>query len=237
MKRPASNKHMTTTEIYAVQVRLTALGYTPGVPDGVLGRATMGAIAAFQKAKHLDIKWPGTLGPKTLAALNLPEAEQLSLPWYDEVKRRMGLHELSDRRSLMSWLRSDGSTLGDPSKLPWCGDLVQTALALTLPEEVLPSNPYLARNWSRFGKEVPLQLGAVLVFWRGARSGFSGHVGFAAGQNGKRVYVLGGNQSNRISITPLDTERLLAVRWPLTYVERNIALPLRTGGATSTNEV
>jgi len=50
------------------------------------------------------------------------------LPWMVEAKKVMGLHENRDRAVLAKWLKSDGKTLGDPSKLPWCGDFVDTAI-------------------------------------------------------------------------------------------------------------
>lgn len=65
--------------------------------------------------------------------------------WMVEARSRMGLHEVNDYAALSSWLRSDGPTLGDPRKLPWCGGLVQTAIELTLPGEPIPINPPIWR--------------------------------------------------------------------------------------------
>jgi uncharacterized protein (TIGR02594 family) len=159
-------------------------------------------------------------------------------PWYQELLRRKGLHEVRDRTGLMAWLRSDGKTLGDPAKLPWCGDAIETAMALTLPTEPLPSNPYLARNWLKFG--VPLgrpALGAVIVFWRGSKAGTSGHVGFYAGEDAQAYHVLGGNQSNAITIARLDKARLLGFRWPAKFpLPTTGAVHLTTSGALSRNE-
>jgi uncharacterized protein (TIGR02594 family) len=123
--------------------------------------------------------------------------------WYSEVERRKGLHEVKNRSVLMAWLRSDGHTLGDPSKLPWCGDLVETAIRKTLPKEPIPQNPYLARNWLKFGTKVKPCLGAVLVFNGGKRPPPSGHVGFYAGEDKTHYFVLGGNQSNAINVMTL----------------------------------
>jgi uncharacterized protein (TIGR02594 family) len=231
-----------TIDYKALQKELKNRGFDPGPVDGIVGRRTIAAVAAFQKAEGLDIKWPGTIGPKTLAALfgKKPEISPLvSKPWFDMALTKKGLHEDRDNAELREFLRADGKTLGDPSKLPWCGDLLQTCIAMTLKEEIIPVNPYLARNWMKFGKACKPTLGAVVVFWRGKKDGYSGHVGFYAGESvdGKVLYVLGGNQSDQISVAPLKADRLLGARWPLTAAEpAKPERPMMIGGKLSINE-
>lgn len=232
----------------ALQRALLALGRNPGPIDGKFGALTRKALVAFQA--NAGLKVDGIAGPKTVAALRQalidlgkPPASNLLTdragpPWYQELLRRKGLHEVRDRTGLIAWLRSDGKTLGDPAKLPWCGDAIETAMALTLPTEPLPSNPYLARNWLKFG--VPLgrpALGAVIVFWRGSKAGTSGHVGFYAGEDAQAYHVLGGNQSNAITIARLDKARLLGFRWPAKFpLPTSGTVHLTTTGTLSRNE-
>jgi peptidoglycan hydrolase-like protein with peptidoglycan-binding domain len=146
--------------------------------DGVIGRLTTAAITAFQTSRGPKIEWPGTIGPMTQAAIVAasgdPSRRPMVLPWMEEAKRRLGFKECEDSAALRARLKSDGASVGDPAKLPWCGDFVETAIALTLPHEPLPSNPYLARNWLTFGRLVASAPGAVLVFWRGARTCIEG---------------------------------------------------------------
>jgi len=138
-------------------------------------------------------------------------------PWITEGKKVWGFHEVNNRTELKKWLRSDGLTLGDPSKLPWCGDFVETAIKNTLPDEPFPDplgrNPYWARNWLHFGKAVNPSLYCVMVFERGS----GGHVGFAIGQDDNTFLIFGGNQSNSVSITRITKNRLLGARWPVSY--------------------
>lgn len=138
--------------------------------------------------------------------------------WYLEVERRKGLHETKNKATLWAWLRSDKSSVGDPTKLPWCGDLVETAIRTTLPKEIVPKNPYLARNWLTFGTTVKPCLGCVMVFDGGSRPPPSGHVAFYAGEDATHYHVLGGNQSNAITVMRIAKKRLLknGARWPLT---------------------
>jgi uncharacterized protein (TIGR02594 family) len=154
--------------------------------------------------------------------------------------QKLGWHEKRNNAALMAWLRSDGKTLGDPSKLPWCGDAVETALKLAVPNLALTpelrSNPYWARNWAKFGVSAShMPYGAVVSF---ERPGGGGHVGFAVGKSkdGHLIYVLGGNQTDAITIAPLAATRLLAARWPQEVPMSHAPLPIRTGGALSVNE-
>jgi len=164
------------------------------------------------------------------------------LPWMTEIDRVIGLHEVRDNKALTKWLRSDGKLLGDPAKLPWCGDAVETAVKRGLPNEEFPptlkANPYWARNWAQFGRPCGLVYGAIVSFVRGS----GGHVGFLVGvsEDGKLLRVRGGNQSNEVNDTWIAAHRLLASRWPNTWSTRQqrAALKLTANGAkVSTNEV
>src|SRR5215203_2824172 len=226
-----------------VQQELARRGYDPGPIDGIMGPLTRKAIIEFQDISGIDVKWPGTVGPKTLEAL-FPEngdnaAYDIKYPWVDLLLSKKGLHENRDNKELRAWLKSDGHALGDPSKFPWCGDAVETAIGLTLPSEPRLANPYLARNWDRFGQPVPPTFAAVGRFWRGSPTAITGHVGFLVGRNasGSSYYVLGGNQANRISVVPISASRLATTRWPLTAeYPTTIYLPIMKGGKLSLSE-
>lgn len=192
-------------------------------PDGVRGPITTAAILAAADDGRLTV------------AKAAPASADL--PWMAEARKVMGRHEATNNAELRAWLKSDGETLGDPSKLPWCGDFVATAILLGLPAERFPgaldANPYWARNWALFGRETEPTYGCVLVF---SRDG-GGHVGFAVGQDASCYHVLGGNQSNRVSITRIVKSRMIAARWPSSYPAQPISLPqMAATGTTSTNE-
>jgi uncharacterized protein (TIGR02594 family) len=123
-------------------------------------------------------------------------------------------------------------------KTPWCDDFVETCLCIALPDEpllgALGSNPYWARNWMLFGQKVDPIVGAALVLERGS----GGHVGLAIGQDDTHFYVLGGNQSDAVTLARIAKARLLGARWPATWPPRLQRLPTMTPGdvLTSTNE-
>lgn len=223
------------------QLRLIDLGYPvgPAGADGIAGRRTQAAVRAFQKYRGipatgvLDAATLGLLFPAKDGKNENPAPAKVPLPWMEEILRRKGLHEVRNKGALWAWLKSDGRSLGDPAKLPWCGDAVETAIALTLPDEPLPSNPYWARNWATFGDKVVPRYGAVLVFGRGS----GGHVGFYVGETATHFKVAGGNQSNAITTDALIAKnRLIASRWPATFPITGPGKVTATGGTISTNE-
>jgi uncharacterized protein (TIGR02594 family) len=98
--------------------------------------------------------------------------------------------------------------------IPWCGLFVAHCIGSQLPEEKLPTNPLGARNWAKLGDAASPQLGAVMVFWRQSRNGGLGHVGFYWAEDDNAYHILGGNQSNAVTIARLAKDRLLEARWP-----------------------
>jgi len=210
-----------------IKIMQSELGITA---DGIRGPITDKVLLKAADDGRLKV----VEAPKRL----IPDAVT-DLPWMAEAKRVLGRHEGRDNGWLKSWLKSDGKTLGDPAKLPWCGDFVETCIRLALPGEpftgALGENPYWARNWLGLGGAIPPTYGAVLVFERGS----GGHVGFAVGQDTTSYFVLGGNQSNAVTVARLEKGRLLGARWPASYPRP--AIPrlayMTTGGALSTNEV
>ncbi len=228
---------MSTTK--EIQSRLIQLGYDlgPSGADGIPGRMTTAAVAKFQKDKNLQIKWPGTIGPKTIEALSLgSHITNIIPPWMTIAQNKLGLHEVRNNKELKEFLKSDGNTLGDPAKLPWCGDFVETCIAVALPQEPMIINPYWALNWLKFGIEIDKSkpiFGCILI---AVRDG-GGHVAFVVGHDKDYFHVLGGNQSNSVSVMKLAKSRVKGLRYPKTYELRGTALPLTTfNGKISYNE-
>jgi uncharacterized protein (TIGR02594 family) len=228
---------MTTEEI---QRALLRAGNDPKGIDGIWGRNSIAATEAFQRAKNLK-PVDGIVGPITLKAL-FPDGAQaeavaapLTPPWYQLALTKKGLQEKLNNKELRAFLGSDGHALGDPSVLPWCGDFVETCIALTCPKEPMVVNPYWAQNWAKFGKKLTRgAIGAILVFGRDG----GGHVAFYAGEDATTYTILGGNQSNAVTIMRIAKNRLVenGIRWPATYVAPTGGPVTATGAPISHNE-
>lgn len=236
-------------DVHWLQCALKTLGHYSGTIDGITGPKTRAAIVAFKRGQGL---WPREyVGPITLARLRDAVNEQPPRrfgrdtapepPWLVEIGKVMGLHEVRDNKVLREWLASDGSTLGDPAKLPWCGDAAITALELALPDESLPSslkaNPYWARNFAEYGIHCDKIYGAVAPFRRGS----GGHIGFAIGFDParRRYLIRGGNQSDMVRDSWLAESRLIDLRWPKSWPtahQRPLPILDASGAVLSTNE-
>lgn len=198
-------------DMRAVQRRLNELGFNPGKVDGVRGPKTDAAIVAFKRSIGL---WPRPyIGPLTYRALMEARAPNADLPWMAEAARVRGLHEARDYKRLRGWFDKSVSWI-DPRDIPWCGAFVATCLRLWEPTIGLPANPLGARNWREFGQPCAPQFGAIMVFWRGSPRGWKGHVGFYHGEDSTHYHILGGNQSNAVTVTRVAKRRLLGARWP-----------------------
>jgi uncharacterized protein (TIGR02594 family) len=198
-----------------VQRRLKPLGFDPGPLDGIPGRRTIAAIRAFQAAHGLAPD--GLAGPATVAALSGSGGEGgvEAAPWYEEAERHLGLRERAGPKhnpEIIGWLERLKAPWRD-DETPWCGTFVGWCIAATLPDELLPANPFGARSWLTFGAACEPRRAAVLVFSRPG-SAWSGHVGFYSGEDEGAFHVLGGNQSDAVTTARIAKPRLLGARWP-----------------------
>lgn len=126
-----------------------------------------------------------------------------------------GMHESTNRTELQEF------TGVDPKRTEWCAAFVNSVLE----ESGLESNkghkyPLTARAFLDWGTPVAkedIQPGDVVVFPRG-NQGWQGHVGFFIKKHmvGNTEYwlILGGNQSNRVSVAPYAARRSLGIRRP-----------------------
>lgn len=70
-----------------------------------------------------------------------------------------------------------------------------------------------ARSWLRIGEKVEVpQIGDVAILWRSSKSSWKGHVAFFISQDDRFLYLLGGNQNNKVQISRYSKGRFLGFR-------------------------
>jgi uncharacterized protein (TIGR02594 family) len=123
-------------------------------------------------------------------------------------------------------------------EIPWCGLFM--AIVAKRTGKPFPAAPLWALNWGNFGKHSPIpMLGDVLVFVRKTSTGArAGHVGLYVGEDSAAYHVLGGNQSDAVTISRIAKNRLYTARRPVyTLQPANVRkIILSTSGVLSTNE-
>lgn len=96
-------------------------------------------------------------------------------------------------------------------EVPWCSSFVNWCISQT---NRTTTKSALARSWLSYGFHSEIRLGSVVIFKRGKSSIF-GHVGFAMYHEKEfnRIHVLGGNQSDAVTVQAYSESDLLDCRW------------------------
>lgn len=114
--------------------------------------------------------------------------------------------------AILQFWADAGMEYGRDDETPWCAAYVGSVLGrLGIPGTFQPN----ARSYMGWGEHVPLDLavpGDVVVFWRGSRQGWQGHVAFFVKRTGNAITVRGGNQGDKVSERDYSIDRVLAVR-------------------------
>lgn len=135
---------------------------------------------------------------------------------------------------IMAWAAETGlARVYTADSVPWCGLFM--AVIAKRAGKPLVSSPLWALSWSKFGSVGGQpRLGDVLTFKRDG----GGHVGLYIGEDQFCYHVLGGNQSDAVTITRIKKERLHAVRRHYSVAAPASAKPyvVVATGAVSTNE-
>ena len=157
----------------------------------------------------------GLAGWRQRRASRRPSPAPAVPAWLTEAERLKGVSEVPGPESnpaIMDWAEAQGGWVerfykGDD--VPWCGLFV--AQCLLRAGIGGPKNPLAALAWADWGRPLGAAVaGAVLVFRRPG----GGHVGFCVGEDDEGLHVLGGNQSDAVSVVRIARDRLVAVRWP-----------------------
>lgn len=113
---------------------------------------------------------------------------------------------------ILKFYADSGNSWVQDDETPWCAAFVGSVLAQC---GIQGTNKLNARSYLDWGQPVDTdkaQKGDVVVFWRGSKDGWQGHVAFYSHQDEEHIYVLGGNQGNKVSLAPYKKDRLLGIR-------------------------
>lgn len=131
-------------------------------------------------------------------------------PWHRIARESIGIKEIPGARHNATILEMhDTTTLSaNDDETPWCSSAMNYWMKLA-------GRPFTrsaaAKSWLGWGValDVP-RIGCVVVLKRDGGH----HVGLFEGFHNGRIMLLGGNQSNTVSIDDFDTKDVLGYRWP-----------------------
>ena len=113
---------------------------------------------------------------------------------------------------IIKFFADSGHNWVQDDETAWCAAFVGSVLAQC---GISGTNKLNARSYLKWGNSVDInnaKQGDVVVFWRGSKDSWKGHVAFYSEHDANNVYVLGGNQGNAVSIQSYPLSRLLDVR-------------------------
>lgn len=175
------------------------------------------AIKALQRELAAEGLYPGRIdgefGPLTLAA----QMQACGAPAYLRLAAaEYGVSEIYGRRDNPRIRAYHAATsLGDAAdEVPWCSSFVNWCMGAA---GVAGTGSAAARSWLDWGRPSSSwdvdAIGAVCVLARGAPP--AGHVGFLVHRDDGRVWLLGGNQDDRVKVSVFGRYLLLGCRVPI----------------------
>jgi len=122
------------------------------------------------------------------------------------------------------WVKDDSDTA-------WCGAFVGTIIKRAGLAPLPPSKVLGARNWEAWGERLEQPaLGCIGVKRRTGGQAWQGHVGFVVAANPTTIWMVGGNQANRVSIAPFSKWQFTGFRWPAGEARTALPLPATAPG-------
>ena len=187
------------------QTLLSERGFYRGKLDGEWGPLSIAAANAWDDGEVVKAI-PMATGTKVPGA---PTPYELALK-YIGTKEIPGV---KDNPRIVQWGRRLVTWFAD-DETAWCSAF---ANAMAQDAGYERSGKLNARSWLDVGLRVAaenVRPGDVVIFWRNSPDSWEGHVGFVDSLNiaNKTVRVLGGNQSDSVSIAEFPTSKVLGYR-------------------------
>lgn len=117
-----------------------------------------------------------------------------------------------DNPQIVKYAQETGITFIDNDDIAWCSTFVNWCAKKSNLPLTKKAN---ARSWLNIGTQVlHPEPGDIVIFWRESIDSWKGHVAIFMGFNhdSSRVFCLGGNQSDTVSITDYDIKKVLGYR-------------------------
>ena len=128
--------------------------------------------------------------------------------------RQYGIKEIPGEKNnpeILKYFKEIGQTWVQSEETAWCAAYVNWCAKMAGKQH---SGKLNARSLLNIGEPIEgfQDIGDVVIIWRGCKTSWKGHTGFFIRETKDYIYMLGGNQGNRVNITPYPRDRLLGYR-------------------------
>lgn len=136
--------------------------------------------------------------------------------WLALAREEIGLKEVTGGKhnpNIVRMFEEIGQPQFKDDETAWCAAFVGAMLERA---GIRSSRSAAARSYMNWGRPIDKPVpGCIVVFWRGKKDGWQGHVGFYVGETAKMIKVLSGNQSNAVNVSNYSKDQLLGYRMPV----------------------
>jgi uncharacterized protein (TIGR02594 family) len=162
------------------------------------------------------------------------EHQNMTPKWYALAEAELGQAEVPGREHnprILEYLEVAGFQDVQNDDDAWCAVFANWAL-------IMAGHPgtqsRMARSFLGYGKTLAKPVKGCIVVLKRDNNPAQGHVGFFSHAKDKRVYLLGGNQSNKVSIASFPEGDVLAYRMPHDTAKVDRKVVVGTGTAAGT---
>lgn len=170
-------------------------------PDGAIGPKTEAALIAAAKAGRV------TVAPTPVTSTDLP--------WMTVARGYLGEREIkgaADNARIVDLFAKAGHAWVQDDETAWCAAFVGGVLAQA---GLSGSGSLAARSYEGWGVALGSPIyGCIGVKKRAGGAAWQGHVGFVVGANESEIILLGGNQTDAVSIAAFPRRDFTAYRYP-----------------------
>ena len=132
---------------------------------------------------------------------------------FEIARGEYGQREIPGRKhnpKILEYFKKVGHSWVHDDETAWCAAFVGWCLEMA---GITSTRKLNARSYLKWGKKLLIpKKGCLVIFWRGSKWGWQGHVGFYEGETVSHIKVLGGNQSDGVNIQEYPRYQFLGYR-------------------------
>lgn len=138
-------------------------------------------------------------------------------PWFEIAEKEIGVAEIPGTKNNRRIIEYHASTSlkAAADEIPWCSSFVNWCLEKAGYKGTKSAAAKSWLKWKSGQKIEEPRRGCIIIFNRGTVC-WQGHVGFYVANHGQdSVYVLGGNQNKKVSVSSYRKQEIIGYRWPV----------------------